>query len=129
MGWEVYPDGLYETLQRVHHLSPGIKMYVTENGAAFPDILSADGHVHDPDRIAYLERHVAQVKRAMDDGMSIAGYFVWSLLDNFEWTEGYRPRFGIVYVDFQTQRRIVKDSGWWYANLIRSASRTREGLR
>lgn len=129
MGWEVYPDGLYDTLQRVHHISPGIKMYVTENGAAFPDTVSADGHVHDPDRIAYLEQHVAQVKRAMDDGMSIAGYFVWSLLDNFEWTEGYRPRFGIVYVDFETQRRIVKDSGWWYANLIRSASRTREGLR
>lgn len=129
MGWEVYPDGLYDTLQRVHDISPGIKMYVTENGAAFPDTVAADGRVHDPDRIAYLEQHVAQVKRAMDGGMSIAGYFVWSLLDNFEWTEGYRPRFGIVYVDFETQQRIVKDSGWWYANLIRSASRTHEGLR
>lgn len=128
MGWEVYPDGLHDTLRRVNDLRPGIKMYVTENGAAFPDTVAPDGGVHDAERIAYLEQHLAQVARAIEDGMSIGGYFVWSLLDNFEWTEGYRPRFGIVYVDFETQKRIVKDSGYWYANRIRSASRTREAL-
>lgn len=128
MGWEVFPDGLYDTLKRVNEMQPGIKMYVTENGAAFADAVAPDGGVHDDERIAYLEQHIAQVRRAIDDGMHIAGYFVWSLLDNFEWTEGYRPRFGIVYVDFETRRRTVKDSGYWYANLIRSASRRREAL-
>ena len=118
MGWEVHPDSLYDTLARVQAQCPEIKMYITENGAAFPDKVSADGGVHDTRRIAYLEQHLAQVSRAVDDGMQIAGYFVWSLLDNFEWTEGYRPRFGIVYVDFDTQQRIVKDSGTWYRSLI-----------
>lgn len=128
MGWEVFPDGLYDTLKRVNEMRPGIKMYVTENGAAFEDTVAPGGGVHDAQRIAYLEQHIAQAGRAIDDGMRIAGYFVWSLLDNFEWTEGYRPRFGIVYVDFETRKRIIKDSGYWYASLIRSASRRREAL-
>lgn len=118
MGWEVYPDGLLDTLKGVHDVRSDIKIYVTENGAAYPDEVSEDGKVHDPRRIAYLRAHLEQVARAIDEGIPIAGYFVWSLLDNFEWTEGYRPRFGIVYVDFETQRRIVKDSGAWYARAI-----------
>ncbi len=118
MGWEVYPDGLYDTLARANEASPGVKIYITENGAAFPDQVSDDGCVHDPQRIEYLDEHLHQVSRAVDDGMNVAGYFVWSLLDNFEWTEGYRPRFGIIYVDFETQQRIVKDSGTWYRRLI-----------
>lgn len=118
MGWEIYPDGLYDTLKRVHNVRADIKMYVMENGAAYPDEVSPDGGVHDAPRIEYLETHLAQVARAVDEGMPVAGYFVWSLLDNFEWTEGYRPRFGLVYVNFETQQRIVKDSGRWYANEI-----------
>ncbi|HEY8321639.1 MAG TPA: GH1 family beta-glucosidase [Candidatus Baltobacteraceae bacterium] len=118
MGWEVYPDGLLDTLRAVNAVRSDIKIYVTENGAAYPDVVSDDGKVHDPDRTAYLEAHLAQVARAIGEGIPVAGYFVWSLLDNFEWTEGYRPRFGIVYVDFETQRRIVKDSAEWYARTI-----------
>lgn len=118
MGWEVYPDGLHDTLERVNEIRPGVKIYITENGAAFADSVGSDGGVHDAQRITYLEQHLAQVARAIDDGIAIAGYFVWSLLDNFEWTEGYRPRFGIVYVDFETQKRVIKDSGYWYRSLI-----------
>ncbi|HVA27272.1 MAG TPA: GH1 family beta-glucosidase [Candidatus Baltobacteraceae bacterium] len=117
MGWGVHPDGLYDTLKRVNAMHPGGKIYVTENGAAFPDVVESAA-VHDTKRVDYLAEHLAEVSRAVDEGMDIGGYFVWSLLDNFEWTEGYRPRFGIVYVDFETQERIVKDSGHWYRALI-----------
>lgn len=129
MGWEIYPNGLYDTLARVNRVSGGIKIYVTENGAAYEDVISPDGTVRDPQRIAYLKQHIAQVARAIAGGIPVAGYFVWSLLDNFEWTEGYRPRFGLVYVDFKTQRRVIKESGRWYASTIREASRNTEDPR
>ena len=94
-------------------------VYVTENGAAYPDVLTADGRVHDEARRAYLEQHLGVVAAAAQAGADVRGYFAWSLLDNFEWTYGYDKRFGLVYVDFASQRRVIKDSGWWYSELIR----------
>ena len=118
MGWEVYPLGLYHLLlklQREYRLPP---VYITENGAAFVDTLSPDGKVHDPRRLEYLRQHFIQARRAMAEGVDLRGYFVWSLLDNFEWGHGYSKRFGLIYVDFSTQQRILKDSAEWYAGVI-----------
>jgi beta-glucosidase len=118
MGWEVYPHGLdmiLEELNRVYHPSA---LLVTENGAAFPDEWNGDGRVADQRRVAYLRDHVREVERAIEHGAPVVGYLVWSLLDNFEWAEGYSKRFGLIYVDFETQRRVIKDSGRWYAGFI-----------
>ena len=118
MGWEVYPHGLdmiLEELARAYHLPA---LLVTENGAAFPDEWNGDGSVPDEHRLAYLRDHLGEVERAIEHGVPVKGYFVWSLLDNFEWAEGYSKRFGLIYVDFATQLRIVKDSGRWYAGFI-----------
>ncbi|HUR01002.1 MAG TPA: GH1 family beta-glucosidase, partial [Nonomuraea sp.] len=119
MNWEIDENGLLELLQRVHKDYPAIDLYVTENGAAFADELSADGAVHDPDRIDYLERHINACAEAARRGVPLKGYFAWSLLDNFEWAHGYGQRFGIVHVDFDTQKRTPKDSALWYAARIR----------
>jgi beta-glucosidase len=91
---------------------------VTENGVPVPDGVDFDGRVRDERRIRYLRNHIAQVHRAIEDGIPVKGYFHWSLMDNFEWALGYGPRFGLVYVDFKTQKRIVKDSGRWFAKAI-----------
>ncbi|MBT2229225.1 GH1 family beta-glucosidase [Nonomuraea sp. NEAU-A123] len=119
MNWEIDENGLLELLQRVHKDYPAIDLYITENGAAFADELSADGAVHDPDRIDYLERHINACAEATRRGVPLKGYFAWSLLDNFEWAHGYGQRFGIVHVDFDTQQRTPKDSALWYAARIR----------
>ncbi|HEY7691292.1 MAG TPA: GH1 family beta-glucosidase [Gaiellaceae bacterium] len=116
-GWEVYPDGLYELLLRLHEDYGAPLLYVTENGAAYPDVRGAAG-IDDARRIAYLERHLAAVGRALDAGVDVGGYFVWSLLDNFEWAQGYSQRFGIVYVDFGTLERIPKASYFWYRDVV-----------
>jgi len=118
MGWEVYPNGLFQILTRValEYMVP--KIYVTENGAAFPDVVTHDGRVHDLERQAYLADYTAATTRAIADGAPVAGYFVWSLLDTFEWSFGYWKRFGLVYVDYATQARIPKDSFHWYRDLI-----------
>ncbi|MGQ9592966.1 MAG: GH1 family beta-glucosidase [Anaerolineae bacterium] len=118
MGWEVYPEGLYEILTRVHRDYAPPCIYITENGAAFADQVDAEGRVHDAQRVGFLREHIAQAHRALEEGVPLAGYFVWTLLDNFEWAYGYSKRFGIVYVDFATQERIVKDSGIWYRGVI-----------
>jgi beta-glucosidase len=118
MDWEIYPEGLHELLARVHRDYAPASMYVTENGAAFDDAVGPDGRVHDEQRRVYLEEHFAQAARAVAEGVPLQGYFVWSLLDNFEWAEGYNKRFGIVYVDYNTQERTVKDSGRWYADML-----------
>ncbi len=120
MGWEVYPDGLHDVLVRVARDYEPAAIYITENGAAFPDVRVHDGGVHDVERTAYLESYVGAVGRAIAGGAPVKGYFVWSLLDNFEWAFGYCRRFGIVYIDFPTLERVPKDSFYWYRDLIAS---------
>ncbi len=117
MGWEVNPDSLYRVIQRFSQYDGIRKLYITESGAAFYDTVQ-QGHVHDPQRISYHQDYLQSVLRAKNDGFAVDGYFVWTFLDNFEWAEGYRPRFGLVYVDFRTQQRIVKDSGHWFQQLL-----------
>jgi beta-glucosidase len=117
MGWEVFPAGLTELLARIHADYPLPPVYIMENGAAYRDQL-IDGRVADADRIRYLRSHMAAVADALALGVDVRGYFVWSLLDNFEWAEGYLKRFGIVYVDYETQRRIPKDSALWYRDFL-----------
>ncbi|HEX2914327.1 MAG TPA: GH1 family beta-glucosidase [Chloroflexia bacterium] len=121
MGWEVYPEGLRNLLVRFHKDYNVPKLYVTENGAAFEDRLQQDQSgavVHDPDRLNYLRDHFEAARQAIKDGAPLAGYFVWSLLDNFEWAHGYSKRFGIVYVDYQNQQRVLKDSGKWLQQFL-----------
>ncbi|MBK0376864.1 beta-glucosidase [Streptomyces sp. RB110-1] len=118
MNWSVKPDGLYDLLMDVAREHPELPLMVTENGAAFEDAPDADGRVHDPDRIAYLHGHLDAVRRAVADGADVLGYFLWSLLDNFEWGYGYAKRFGAVYVDYATQVRTPKSSAHWYADVI-----------
>ncbi|MQA84417.1 MAG: beta-glucosidase [Streptosporangiales bacterium] len=119
MDWEIDEFGLFEVLYGLHRDYPCPPLYVTENGAAFDDELTADGTVRDTQRIAYLDAHLRASHAAIRTGVPLRGYFAWSLLDNFEWAMGYAKRFGLVYVDFPTQRRIPKDSAWWYAGVIR----------
>ena len=118
MGWEVYPDGLHALLRRVHDEYGPSLIYVTENGASYTDVRRHDGTVRDPERIGYLERHVGAVGQAIGDGVPVQGYFVWSLLDNFEWAHGYSRRFGIVFVDYATLERVPKASYQWYRDVI-----------
>ncbi|NEE02192.1 glycoside hydrolase family 1 protein [Phytoactinopolyspora halotolerans] len=119
MGWEVHPEGLAETLLRVHREYTPLPLYVMENGAAFPDVVDGDGSIDDTDRIGYLDGHLAACRSAIQAGVPLRGYFAWSLLDNFEWAHGYSKRFGLVHVDFATQRRTPKASARWYADVIR----------
>ena len=122
MGWEVYPDGLREILGRVHaDYQPAVLM-VTENGAAFDDAVTPLGEIDDEPRRSYLERHLAAAAAAIADGVPLRGYFVWSLMDNFEWAHGYSKRFGLYRVDYGTQRRTLKRSGDWYRSLVRAHS-------
>ena len=118
MGWEVDPDGLHEILTRVWRDYGPLPLYVTENGAAFADQPSSADTVDDPDRISYLDRHFRAAHRALADGVDLRGYFVWSLMDNFEWAFGYSKRFGLIYVDYATLRRIPKSSAHWYRRVI-----------
>ena len=118
MGWEIYPEGLYQILARVHFDYPFPAIYVTENGAAFADQVNSQGKVPDPRRIDYLHGHLEAAYRALEAGVPLRGYFVWSLLDNFEWSFGFSKRFGLIYVDYPTGRRIPKDSAAWYRQVI-----------
>ena len=118
MGWEVYPDGLYQMLCRLHFDYRPAKIYITENGASYSDAPDARGIVNDQRRIDYLREHLAATHRAMQAGVPLAGYFIWSLMDNFEWAKGFTQRFGIVWVDYQTQQRIPKASARWYQQVI-----------
>ncbi len=118
MGWEVYPASIYHILKKYEKYPQIKKIYLTESGAAFPDDVT-EGKVDDPQRVAYLQNYLQQVLKAKDEGCKVSGYFIWTLTDNFEWAEGYNPRFGIIYVDFETQQRIVKASGQWYAELLK----------
>ena len=119
MDWEIYPQGLTDLLCLLHRDYPGVPpIYITENGGAFKDQAIAHGRVQDDDRTAYLREHIAAVARAMQQGVPMAGYMVWSLMDNFEWASGYEKRFGIVHVDYATQRRTPKDSALAYRDFV-----------
>jgi beta-glucosidase len=118
MGWEVFPQGLHDLLIRIHRDYRQPAIYVTENGMAHDVGADASGRIADARRIDYLRTHVAAAQRAVAEGVPLRGYFVWSLLDNFEWARGYAMRFGLYHVDFATQRRIAKDSAFWYRDLV-----------
>ncbi len=120
MGWEVYPAGLYELLTAIHRDYGPLPLYITENGAAFADSLNTDGTVNDPRRISYLREYLLQAWKAVEEGIPLKGYFVWTLIDNFEWSFGFSKRFGLVYVDFETQKRYLKDSAHWYSEVCGS---------
>ncbi|MEW1631336.1 GH1 family beta-glucosidase [Streptomyces sp. NPDC089173] len=128
MDWEVYADGLEQLLLRLTEEYGVERVYVTENGSAYQDTVAADGSVHDPERVRYLEEHLAACASAVAKGAPLAGYFAWSLLDNFEWAYGYDKRFGLVHVDYATQLRTVKSSGRRYAELIREHAERHAGL-
>ncbi|HEX2864430.1 MAG TPA: GH1 family beta-glucosidase [Deinococcales bacterium] len=119
MGWEVVPDTLRDLMLRVTRDYNPANIYITENGSAYRDEVTAGGRVHDAGRLDYLQRHLAGFADAIRQGAPIRGYFAWSLLDNFEWAHGYDKRFGLVHVDFETQARTIKDSGRWLAQTLR----------
>jgi beta-glucosidase len=121
MGWEVWPENIYHLLKKFAAYKGVRRIVVTENGAAFPDTV-VDGRVHDPRRLRYIQDNLAQVLRARQEGVPVDGYLVWSLMDNFEWAEGYRPRFGLVYVDYPSQQRTMKDSGYWFRDFLTEPS-------
>lgn len=117
--WIITPDALYWGA-RCCVSRYGKPFFITENGMAAHDVVSLDGEVHDPNRIDYLHRYLRGLRRAADEGLNVAGYFAWSLMDNFEWAEGYRDRFGLVFVDYKSGERIIKDSGRWYSEVIKN---------
>jgi beta-glucosidase len=117
MGWEVYPQAIYHGLKRMASYPNVKQLIVTENGAAFPDQI-VNGEINDTRRLNFIRENLKQVLRAMREGVKVGGYFIWSFMDNFEWAEGYKPRFGIVHVDFATQQRIMKASGKWYGEFL-----------
>ena len=117
-GWEVSPQGLVDLLTRVQRDYAPAVIQLTENGSTFEDRLTPDGRVHDAERLSYLQRHLAALKDALAAGVPVKGYFAWSLLDNFEWAEGYLRRFGLAHVDYATQQRTLKDSGRWYRQFL-----------
>ena len=120
MDWEIDASGLETLLLRLTDEYPIRRLYVTENGSAYPDVVRPDGTVDDPERQDYLERHLAACASAVRRGAPLAGYFAWSLLDNFEWAYGYDKRFGLVHVDYRTQVRTIKGTGYRYAHIVRA---------
>jgi beta-glucosidase len=121
MGWEVWPEGIHAMLVRLKTEYQFPAIYITENGAAFKDQVVSE-QVDDPQRLSYIKRHLEQVHRAIQAGVPVKGYFVWSLFDNFEWGYGYSKRFGLIHINYQTQQRIIKSSGKWYKQVIRENS-------
>ncbi len=115
--WPITPEGLYWG-PRFYHERYKLPILITENGMSNNDIVALDGRVHDPQRIDFLHRHLRQLRRAAEEGVPVEGYLHWSLTDNFEWANGYKERFGLIYVDYQTQQRVIKDSGYWYKDVI-----------
>jgi beta-glucosidase len=118
MDWEIYPDGLYDLLTRIQRDYDPPVLYVTENGIACPDKVSDEGRIRDEERIEYLRSHFSAAHRAMQEGVKLNGYYIWSLIDNFEWAHGFSKRFGIVYVDYKSQKRIPKSSAQWFREVI-----------
>ena len=118
MGWPITPKAMYWAVKNFYE-TYHLPLFITENGMSALDVISLDGFVHDPGRIDYLTRHLSELEHAISDGAEVEGYFLWSFMDNFEWEKGYDDRFGIVYIDYETQRRIPKDSFYWYQGLIK----------
>ena len=118
MNWEVYPESIYHVLKKFDKMPSVKKIIITENGAAFKDEVNAHGEVKDMAREYFFREYLNQVLRAKNEGVNVKGYFIWSFTDNFEWAEGFRPRFGIVHVDFKSQKRTIKDSGKWYSKFL-----------
>jgi beta-glucosidase len=129
MGWEIYPDGMRELLCRLHEDYDPPPLYVTESGAAFDDVRTHEGRIRDADRITYLDAYIRAVDEAVHRGVDVRGYFVWSLLDNFEWAEGYSKRFGLVFVDYPTLERVPKDSFFWLRARIARNARLRSSAQ
>ena len=125
MNWEVYPESVYHCLKKFDTYKSIKELIVTESGAAFFDVME-DGVINDIKRIKYLQDHIAQIYKAKQEGINVTGYFIWTLLDNFEWAEGFQPTFGLVHVDFNTQKRIVKASGNWYKTLLQNKPGSRQ---
>ncbi len=119
-GWEINPEMLYQQLLELKNRYGNLPVYITENGCAAPDKLGPDGKVSDPERVAYFRDYLSAASRAIEDGVNLKGYFAWSLMDNFEWADGYTQRFGIVYVDYPTQKRIPKDSFYFLKNIFQN---------
>jgi len=116
---EIYPQGLLEQLRRLHREYGLERIVITENGAAFADVVTEDGRIHDAGRVAFLQAHLEKVVEARAEGIPVSGYFAWSLMDNFEWSEGYTLRYGLIHVDFESQKRTPKDSALFYRELTR----------
>lgn len=129
INWEVYPQSLTDLLLRVHRDYAPPAILITENGAAFTDQWDGQDTLHDPQRLEYLREHVAAVGKAFAQGVPMLGYYVWSFLDNYEWAEGYSKRFGIVYVDYASQRRVLKDSALWFADFLSTHAINKESRR
>jgi beta-glucosidase len=120
MGWGVNSEAFYDLLMRLHRDYPGIRIIITENGVSYRDMINREGKVPDENRIDFLYRYLSSVHRAIQEGVDIRGYHVWTLMDNFEWAHGFSQRFGLAYTDFATQKRIIKSSGYWYKEVIRN---------
>jgi beta-glucosidase len=118
LDWGINPGGLSAALSRIAPLTGGIPIYISENGCAMRDVADENGYVEDRGRVNYLRRHLAELHKAIESGINARGYFVWSLMDNFEWAYGYAPRFGLVRVDYPTQKRSPKLSAFWYADVM-----------
>ncbi|MDE7463410.1 MAG: family 1 glycosylhydrolase, partial [Clostridiales bacterium] len=117
MGWPITEDGFYELLKYLQSVLK-VPLYITENGISLNDIVTLDGTVEDYDRIDYMKRYLAKLSQAISEGLDCRGYYYWSLMDNMEWAAGYKPRFGLIHVDYSTQKRTIKRSGEWYRSLI-----------
>ena len=120
MGWPIQPDGLVDVLEQAHGYRADLPLYVTENGAAYPDVLQDDGSIEDEERRYYIELHIDACAQAVTRGVPLKGYFVWTLMDNFEWAWGFSRRFGLAYVDYDSQRRTLKKSGLWFAEFLKA---------
>jgi beta-galactosidase len=123
MGWEIHPDGLVDVVAMVHARAPRLSIFITENGAAYPDFPDSDGNINDEDRRRFFQVHIDACADALAQGLPLKGYFAWSLMDNFEWAFGFSRRFGLVYVDYATQQRTVKASGLWFRDFLSRAHR------
>jgi len=124
MGWELYPQGLFEILERINREYHPKQLMVTENGASYADGPDEHGKIHDQRRIEYLQSHLQVVWQAIQAGIPVTGYLQWSLMDNFEWARGYSQRFGAIYIDYETQKRTIKDSAYWFADFIKRCQST-----